>query len=250
MAEWLGLNELANNPNLTFVAFIAFVLIAVLGVRFGLYAYWNGRANDIDAQVPLWGYLLLIGVSSALYGIFGVLRIVLLEFGDVFLTLASGLILGLVLCLSLALRSVYANANFASTEAVPASVLGDRPLVIAFALAVVLSTVGLLVLEGVERPIAGVQGVAGVVFLVYGYRFGQRQLANVQVRGTMLDTLLRHLLPVLLFASLVPMLELAWVAGIERTVVYYVQVVFVIMTATTLMTATIKLRQNLSGVRG
>lgn len=250
MAELVGLNELANNANLTFVAFIAFFLIAVLGVRFGLYAYWNGKANDVDAQVPLWGYLILIGLSAALYGLVGVVRITLTVFGDSLLNLASGLMLGLVLCLALALRTVSVSAAFAGGEPASRPSSTDRALVSLFTVTVVLSTAGMVVLPGLRRPFAAAHGLAGVAFLAYGYRFGQEQLAQVQVQGTLLDTLLRHLLPVLLFASLIPIMELTWIAGIPRTVVLYVQIVFVIMTATALMTATIKLRQNLVGLRG
>ena len=42
--------------------------------------------------------------------------------------------------------------------------------------------------------------------------------------------------------------DLATVAGLPRVVVMHLQVVFVIMTATALMTATIKLRQNLASL--
>ena len=63
-----------------------------------------------------------------------------------------------------------------------------------------------------------------------------------------MDTLLRHLLPVLLFAAMVPLTDLAVLVGLDRVIVLHIQVVFVIMTATTLMTATIKLRQNLASL--
>jgi hypothetical protein len=244
MAELVGPNELLGNPNLTFVAFIAFAIIAALGVRFGLYAYWNGRAADTDAQTMLWGYLLLIGTFAALYGVVGVLRIVLLSLGDALLNLTAGLALSLSLCLALALRSVHYSM---SDRAVAGR--NDRLLAIAFALTVVLTTAGMVVLPDQRLPFAAVQGVAGVVFLAYGYRFGRQQLAHVQVQGTLLDGLLRHLLPVLLFASMIPILELTLLVGLTRTVVLYVQIIFAIMTATALMTATIKLRQNLTGLR-
>jgi hypothetical protein len=260
MAEWVGLNNLLDNPDLTFVSFIAFFIIAALGVRFGAYAYWNGKATKMDAQIPLWGYLMLIGLCSALFGLFGILAISLLVGQDALLSLADGMMLGLVLCLALAMRSVYANAAFDSQRNVSANVGGGRPVVVAFGVLVLVSTGGLVIFPPTatatadllipERIVALVHGLAGVVFLAYGYLFGRGQLSKIQVQGTLLDTLLRHILPVLLFASLVPILELAWVVGLDLTIVMYVQVIFVVMTATTLMTATIKLRQNLSGIRG
>jgi hypothetical protein len=74
------------------------------------------------------------------------------------------------------------------------------------------------------------------------------QAADSRLQGTMLDSLLRHLLPVLVFAALVGVVALAIPLGVSRLVVLHVQVVCVIMTATSLMTATIKLRQNLAGL--
>jgi hypothetical protein len=243
-SEWLGLNEIAGSANFTFVAFITYVLLTVIGVRFGLYAYWNGRANEVDAQVPLWGYLLLIGVTATLAGIVGVLRIVLTVFGGPLLDLTGSLMLVMVLCLALALRAVYASTSGAGEGP-------DDSLVVAvFVLAVAVSTLGMLVFGSMRTPLAGLQGVTGTLLLVYGYRFGSRQLANTRIQGTLLDTLLRHLLPVLLFGSMIPLSELAVVAGLDRAIVLHVQIVFVIMTATTLMTATIKLRQTLVGMRG
>jgi len=47
---------------------------------------------------------------------------------------------------------------------------------------------------------------------------------------------------------MIPATDLAVLAGLDRVVVLHIQVVFVIMTATTLMTATIKLRQNLASL--
>jgi hypothetical protein len=76
----------------------------------------------------------------------------------------------------------------------------------------------------------------------------REQMAESRVQGTMLDSLLRHLLPVLTFAALVSVVALAIPAGLDRAIVLHVQVVFIIMTATALMTATIKLRQNLASL--
>jgi hypothetical protein len=50
----------------------------------------------------------------------------------------------------------------------------------------------------------------------------------------------------LTFASLTGIVAFAVPLGVDRLVVLHIQVVFIIMTATSLMTATIKLRQNLA----
>ncbi|MEF8825127.1 MAG: hypothetical protein V5A27_02120 [Halapricum sp.] len=247
MSELVGLNELANNPNLTFIAFIAFVQIATLGVRFGLYAYWNGRASSDDAQTVLWGYLLLVGLAAAGYGLVGIGRIVL--FADWLLELTTGFALLLVLLVALTLREIEYTSTFTGETDVDPS-QADTAITAAFLLAVVIVTIGLLALPDRRQAMAGLVGLAGVVFFLYGYRYGSRHLERTRIQGTLLDTLLRHLLPVLVFGSLIPIVELATVAGLDRIIVLHVQIVLVIMTAMMLMTSTIKLRQNLSGLRG
>ncbi|QSG08018.1 putative membrane protein [Halapricum desulfuricans] len=241
MADLVGLNELANDPNLTFIAFIAFFLLAVLGVRFALYAYWNGRAGN-STQTTLWGYLLLVGVVATGYGLVGIGRIVL--FADWLLEVASGIALLFALVLALALREIDAASAGGRTRSDT-----EASLTVLFLGAVGAVTAGLVALPAYRQSIAGLVGTGGLLFLSYGYRFGQRQLDRTRVRGTLLETLLRHLLPVLLFAALIPIAELAVFAGLDRVIVLHVQVVLVIMTATTLMTSTIKLRQNLRGMR-
>jgi len=122
---------------------------------------------------------------------------------------------------------------------------GRRALELAFVAVVAVVVFGIAAL-GLRRELLALQGVGALVFAGYGFHFGRRQTAAAMVQGTMLDSLLRHLLPVLAFATLVPAVDLATVAGLDRVVVIHLQVVFVIMTATALMTATIKLRQNLA----
>lgn len=91
-------------------------------------------------------------------------------------------------------------------------------------------------------------GLSALAFALSGVSYGRRGATEIKVQGTVVDTLLRHLLPVLLFAAIVPALNLAVLAGLDRIVVFHIRVVFVIMSATTLMTATIKLRQNVTSL--
>ncbi|MFB6200666.1 MAG: hypothetical protein ABEI98_01505 [Halorhabdus sp.] len=236
----IGLQEIGGNPNLTFVYFIAFVLIGALGVRFAVYAVWNRRASDLPAQTSIWSALATVGVTAALYGLVGVVEIIV---GGI-PSIRTGIFLGFVLLLSLSMRSIARQGSLDGT--------GDttneptrRPLAVGFTLVVA----GVLIgdLAGVDqRALVPVAGVGAIGFAAYGYWHGRSQLSRSMVQGTMLDTLLRHLLPVLVFGAAVPAAELVVLAGIDRAIVLHVQVVFVIMTATTLMTANIKLRQNLA----
>ncbi|QLH80098.1 hypothetical protein [Halosimplex pelagicum] len=237
-----GLYLVADNPNLTFIVFIGLVLLTVIAARFGAYAYLNMRATGVDAQRVLWEYLLYVGGVAALYGVVGILEIV----SSIRTPYRTGLMLAVVLLLALSVREIYFNAALSTTGA--DDVFAGRRLVEVAFVGVVAAVVFGVALVGLRRSLLALQGVGALAFAGYGFWFGRRQTAAAMVQGTMIDSLLRHLLPVLAFATLVPAVDLATVAGLDRVVVMHVQIVFVIMTATALMTATIKLRQNLASL--
>lgn len=239
-----GLYLLADNPNLTFIAFIAMVLLTVISVRFGVYALANRRATGMAAQRVLWEYLAAVGVIATLYGLVGILEVV----SSVRATFKQGLMLAVVLLLALSVREIYYNAGLSTdAEDREGDFRGRRPVELLFVgvVAAVIFGIGAI---GLDDTLLALQGVGSLVFAAYGFLFGRGQTAAAMVQGTMIDSLLRHLLPVMAFATLVPAVDLATVAGLDRVVVMHVQVVFVIMTATALMTATIKLRQNLASL--
>jgi len=234
----VGLPYAPNNPNLTFIFFIALTLLAVLGVRFSYYAYRNRRTSEPGTGEGLWELLVLAGLGAVGFALLG-----LVELLTVFaLPFKMGLLLAAVFVLTVALRVLYRSV-------VPATA-GDgadseRGLMRAAVVGVVF--VG-LALVGRHPLLLGIMGLSALGFALSGGRYGRRGAAEARVQGTVVDTLLRHLLPVVLFAALVPALDLAVLVGLDRIVVLHIQVVFVIMTATTLMTATIKLRQNLASL--
>lgn len=236
----VGLQEIAGNPNLTFIYFVGFVLIGVLGARFSLYALWNRRASDLPSQASIWAYLALVGAAAAIYGIVGVLEVVLSDVPSI----RDGIFLGFVLLLALTMRSI-AQQGTVAEDVDPASSVVRSPLVVVFGLLVVVAIAGEWIGLG-DRILLGIEGVGAIVFVTYGYWHGRAQLSRSMVQGTMLDTLLRHLLPVLAFGAFVLAVGLVVLGGIDEIIVLHVQIVFIIMTATALMTANIKLRQNLA----
>ncbi|WP_415382898.1 hypothetical protein [Halosimplex sp. TS25] len=239
-----GLSLVADDPNLTFIAFVGLVLLTVVAARFGAYAYLNVRATEMAAQRVLWEYLLSVGVVAALYGVVGVLEIV----SSIRTPYKNGVMLAVVLLLALSVREIYFNAALSSSAADRSNGFAGRRLVEVAFVGVVAAVVFGVAVVGVVRPLLALQSVGALVIAGYGFWFGRRQTAAAMVQGTMIDSLLRHLLPVMAFATLVPAVDLATIAGLDRVVVVHVQVVFVIMTATALMTATIKLRQNLASL--
>jgi hypothetical protein len=237
----IALQEIAGNPNLTFIYFIGFVLIGVLGVRFCVYALWNRRASDLPSQASIWTYLAFVGGAAAIYGIVGIVEIVIADIPSV----RNGVFLGFVLLLALTMRLIARQGSVSESDRATTGSVVRSPLVAVFALLVA----GAIAAEAIgvaDQPVLALEGVGAIAFATYGYWHGRTQLSRSMVQGTMLDTLLRHLLPVLAFSTFVPAIALVTLFGIEQVIVLHVQVVFVIMAATALMTANIKLRQNLA----
>jgi len=235
-----GVDLVADDPNLTFIFFVALVLLGALGVRFSFYAHRNDRVTDLASQERLWRLLVVVGLTAALYALLGVVEMVS-SLGTPF---RRAVLLAHVLALTLALEAL-------SRAAVPAPAgAGDsdtaRRLTLIGTVTVAIVFVGSL-LAADAPPVTAVEGLAAIGLAAAGITAGRRGATASRVQGTVVDTLLRHLLPVLVFASLIPISELAVLATLDRAIVLHIQVVFVIMTATALMTATIKLRQNLAG---
>ncbi|MEF8784105.1 MAG: hypothetical protein V5A54_13590 [Haloarculaceae archaeon] len=241
MAE-IGVDNVANNPNLTFIFFIGLALLMVLGLRFAFYAHRNRAETGLDTQISIWRYLLYIGGFAAIYGLVGILEIVT----TLDLPYKSAAMLALTLLLAFAIRQIHLITTSADGGAKRSHPF-ERVARAAF-IGLVFLDVVVLVAVGVSDLSAIVEGVSAIMYTVYGVAFYHDQTTHSRVQGTMLDSLLRHLLPVMTFAALVNIVSLSVPLGLDRVVVLHVQVIFIIMTATALMTGTIKLRQNLAGL--
>lgn len=235
-----GLHLIEENANLTFIFFLGVSLLAALGLRFSYYAHRNMVTSQIQSQVAIWDQIRFIGIFAALYAVTWIVDIV----SSLQFTPKNGLLLAMVLFLVISLRQI-----IVSTDREPLGGSGqlDALLRLLFIAAIILYVLAVLLLGHTEMT-ALVEGVTGVGLVAYGVLLFRRQLSNARLQGTMLDSLLRHLLPVLVFGGLVSIVALAVPFGIDRAVVLHIQIVFLIMTATALMTATIKLRQNLASL--
>jgi len=235
-----SLHLIEENANLTFIFFLGVSLLATLGLRFSYYAHRNMLASDIETQREIWESLRYIGVFAAVYALAWIVDIV----SSIQLASKNGLLLAMTLFLVLSLRNI---ATLTGREGLGQSdqIRGVFQLVAAVAIGLYVITVTVL---GQTTLTALLEGLTGLLLVGYGVVFFRQQVANRRLRGTMLDSLLRHLLPVLVFGGLVSIVALSIPLGIDRTVVLHIQIVFLIMTATALMTTTIKLRQNLASL--
>jgi len=236
----VGVHLVEEDATLTFVTFLGVALLAVLGLRFSYYANQNMRRTGIDSQRQIWNFLQFIGALGALYAVIWLLEIVSsIRFGP-----KNGIWLGMIFFLVLSLRQISITAV---GDVGPNLTQIDQAIRLGFVAGIVLY-VALTVVLGESGLSAVIQGVTGIGFLVYGVVYFRRQTHSTRLQGTMLDSLVRHLLPVLTFGALVSIVALAVPLGTNRAIILHVRLVFLIMTATALMTATIKLRQNLASL--
>lgn len=235
-----GVNLVEEDPTLTFITFLGVSLLAALGLRFSYYANQNMRQTRIDSQRRIWEYLQFIGALGALYALIWILEIV----SSIRIAPKNGIWLAMIFFLVLSLRQISVTAaGDVGSELIQL----DQAVRLGLIVGIVLYA-GLTLVFGESATSAIVQGLTGIGFLTYGVVYFRRQIASTRLQGTMLDSLVRHLLPVLTFGALVSIIALAIPLGTNRTIVLHVQLVFLIMTATALMTATIKLRQNLASL--
>lgn len=236
----IGVTRVGEDPTLTFITFLGVSLLAALGLRFSYYANQNMRQTRIESQRQIWEYLQFIGALGAIYALVWILEIIT----SIRIVAKNGIWLGMIFALVLSLRQISITAS--GDISANATQL-DQGVRLGLIVGIVVY-VALTLINGESTLSALVQALAGIGFLAYGVFYFRRQISSTRLQGTMLDSLVRHLLPVLTFGALVSIVALAIPFGTSRTIVLHVQLVFLIMTATALMTATIKLRQNLAGL--
>lgn len=238
-----------TDDSLVFIFFIAYSLMIALGLRFAFYGFLNKRASNLDAQALFWDYLIFVGVTAALYGVLGLIEamtaatqptsVVTTPFRD-------GVFLAFLFLLALTMREIYHNDALTNAGDEATTVFPRRKTIERVLTAVILVSLVGSGVAGTHIVVTTLNGLGAIGIASYGLVYGRQQLTRTSVRGTMIDSLLRHLLPVLTFGLLVVAIGLTALAGLDAVIISYIQVVFVIMTATTLMTATIKLRQNVA----
>lgn len=218
-------------------------LLALLSLRLTFLAV-RTRTSVARPQAALWEYFGFAGVVGVLYGGFALVEL----WADTILDFLNGLLLAFALLFALAMREAYFNATLANAEL---DRLGEyrvrRTLEIGFVALVLVVAVGPML--GATRLFTLLTAAAGAGVVSYGLYFQVRRSRTPATRGTLIDTLLRQTVPVLVFsggALVAPALALGITSS---TVATAVATVFVLVAAASLLTVTIKLSQHLSSRR-
>mgnify|MGYP000421626270 CR=1 FL=1 len=225
------------------VAFAGHGIVVVAGLAFTYYAVRNYALDRLEGYDDFWGYLTYLGVAFAAFGALGLAATV--GGGRVVRAFADVSLLVAIAFLTFALREVYFNSALAPSPDERAVSL-DRVRRLEFGLVVVVAVEWLVVVL-IDQPAvaAGVQAVGAVGFAAYGVAFSER--LEALAHGTVLDTLRRHLLLVLVCATGVAVAEaLSFVAppAVADGVFY----VFLVLLGGLLVPPTVRLQQSVAGL--
>lgn len=234
-----------SDPGAAMTAFLGHVLLAVAGALFGYYAYRNLAHNRLESRAAFWRYLVAVGLAGLFYGCIGALDAVANTRWT--LALSHGALLVFIVSLSFAMREVYVDtAAVQAARERTISMRTIRRIEAAFVVVIALELVAVLAL-GQVAIVSLVEGAGSVAFAAYGVTFGERVQSRRGTQGTPLDTLVRHLLPALICAGCLGLGDLAIGLGLDAVFVRSTQNVFLVMVGAFLITATIRLQQNVEG---
>lgn len=214
-------------------------MLAVLSARLLVLSVRIRRSAARD-RFAVWEYYGYAGAMGTLYGglvLTGAALGTDLRFLD-------GLLLAFATLVAFALREAYFSETLSNAER---DRIGEfrsrRTFEVGVVLLVVAVTVGPLLQTGWVITVGSAVGATAVVGygLVYQLRRGEKG----RTRGTLLDTLVRQSVPVLVFAGGALVAPALALGPPSTAVANSVAAVFLVATATSLMTVTIKLRQHL-----
>lgn len=220
---------------------IGYALVVVAAAVFWFYARQNKRLNRLEGQQVFWRYLVLTGVAGVAFGLGGGSDIV---FGSRWtVAVRYGALLLFIVFIAFAMREVYYNSGAWSPDRqhLPGSL---RRIEFGFIVAILVESLAVIAL-GQTGVVKVVHGVGSVLFTAYGVWFLEKVESTMQ--GTSLDTLARHLVPVLLAAGFVGISDLALAVGMDPVMVRSVTNVFVVIVGAFLASSTIRLQQNVAG---
>ncbi|WP_135854288.1 hypothetical protein [Halorussus salinus] len=234
----------SGDPSAAVVHFLASVLVTAAAAFFGYYAVLNLRLNRLDSQTPFWRYLAAVGATAGIYGLLGIAATVV--HSRALTAFGHGALLFCIVFLAFSMREVYYESALApAPDEQRFSLETLRRVEAGFVVVILVEWVAVLLVE--QSLVAQlVKGVGSVAFAAYGVVFAEK--LEAMARGTALDTIRRHLLLVLVALGVLGVADLGVVAGLSPVVVQATESVFVVLVAGFLVTATVRLQQNVEGL--
>lgn len=229
-----------EDPGTLVVVLAGAAMLGVLSIRL-TYLALRTRRRVARPESALWEYFAFAGVVGILYGGLELLAL----WTETSRSPLDGVLLAFALLFALAMREGYYNAMLANAERDRIGQFRARRTVeLAFVGAVVVATIGPLFPLG--RYLLAGTATAAVLVVGYGLFFEFKRSRSRATRGTLIDSLLRQSVPVLVFAGGALVAPVLVLGGTEAVVARAISGVFVVVTAASLMTVTLKLSQHLS----
>jgi hypothetical protein len=231
-----------TTPGTNLIWFVGFVLLGALSAWMATLAYRISGASP-ESQGSLWWYFTLIGIVGTLVGGVGGARVTLAEPPLAFRALVPTLLLGYVFVCALTLREAQYNAVFSNTEL---DRLGEYPTRRGVEVGIVVGILGVgippLFFDGTLSAVLSILLVPAVVG--YGGYYFQQHLRGSATQGTLIDTLMRHLLLTLVFLSLVVVATAVLLVSPQEVLFDSLGATFLLMGTSSLVAVVIKFRQH------
>jgi hypothetical protein len=222
--------------------FVGFVLFAVLSVWMAVVARRIAGASP-ESQASLWGYYTFVGVTGLLVGVAGAARVTLAEPPTAVAALVPTLLLGYLFACALSMREAQYNAVFSNTEIERFS---DYPTRRGAEVGIVVGILGV----GLPPLVVGPSLSAVLTLLLapaivgYGAYYFREHLRGAATQGTLVDTLVRHVLLTLVFLAVTAVSTALLLVSPETAVLDSLGATFLLLGTASLIAVVIKFRQH------
>ncbi len=229
-------------PGTRLIWFVGFVLMAALSLWMAIVARRIATASP-DSQRSLWGYYTLVGAVGAVVGGVGAGRTALAEPPTAVAALVPTLLLGYTFVCALSLREAQYNAVFSNTEL---ERFGDYPTRRGAEVGIVVGILGVGLPPLFVTPLvsAAIAVLLVPAIVVYGGYFFREHLRGTATQGTLVDTLVRHVLLTLVFLSGTTLATAVLLVAPDAVIVDSLGATMLLLGTASLVAVVVKFRQH------
>lgn len=227
--------------------FLAFVILFVACATTTIYAVLNDRRGTFSIEI--WRYVVVAMGAGMVYAVVGGYELL----GTT--ALAEATIVGIrqvfqlffLILISLSMRELYYRLPYRDAESTRLS-HGRARLLEAVFMGIIFVEFAVVISFGLTAAVQAIQAVASIAFAAYGISFAAGTRAEAMASGTVIDSLLVRFIAVLTCLGAAGALEGGVLLGLPPSLAEGAATVFIIMSATFLLTLAIRLKANVETV--
>lgn len=228
-----------------------YLLLFVASVSLSYYTLQNATQQTIDSE--MWDYVVLAGVAGSLYAITASAET--LAASEAFAANAA-FIGGLrricqmfvIIFLALAMRELYYESPQHTDELLAQFPIENIRYIEAAFLTVVFLQFFVIIVVGLLDIARIIQLAASIAFMLYGISFAGKIKRTAMTSRTVLGTMLRYIIAILLSAGAASAAEVGVVVGIQPAIVEGIAIVLTVMSITFILVLTTRLKQNITDI--